>query len=192
MVGSIASSAVVEAILEFPTFDAQVERSAGPVCAAALRNITALIEAALPDVMSRFKCPAGMNEGDFLFMVADSGVEGIQYGMRETLCGAIVPAYLAASQQPAPASKHRVRAAPGADLLSAFVNYTLTVFFGEQGNACADYSRATWKDLSLGNADRSWGFQTVTPPHPTRRLPSTALAHSSAVSSSLSVSCLSV
>ena len=79
VVGSIASSAVVEAILDFPAFDAQVERSAGPLCAAALRNVTGLVEAALPGVMDRFGCPAGMNEDDFLFMVADSGVEGIQY-----------------------------------------------------------------------------------------------------------------
>ena len=40
VVGSLASSAVVEAVLDFPAFDAQVERSAGPLCAAALRNVS--------------------------------------------------------------------------------------------------------------------------------------------------------
>ena len=164
VVGSIASSAVVEAVLEFPEFDAQVERSAGPVCAAALRNITGLVEAALPDVMKRFNCPAGMNEGDFLFMVADSGVEGIQYGLRETLCNAIVPAYLASLQRSTHSHRlsHLATGSPSADLLSAFVNYTVEVFFGVQGNSCGDYARETWMDLSLGNADRSWGWQTCT------------------------------
>ena len=160
VVGSLASSAVVEAVLDFPAFDAQVERSAGPVCAAALRDITGLVEAALPGVMDRFHCPAAMNEDDFLFMVADSGVEGIQYGMREKLCNAIVPPYLASLHPPA--HSHRGAAAPAADLLGAFVNYTLAVFFGEQGNACGDYSRRTWEDLTPGNADRSWGWQTCT------------------------------
>ena len=111
-----------------------------------------------------------MNEDDFLFMVADSQVEGIQYGLRETLCDALVPAYLASlnpSPNPTPAPSRHLSyfpstPSPSADLLSAFVNYTLAVFFGEQGNACGDYSREHWKDLSLGNADRSWGWQSCT------------------------------
>ena len=121
--------------------------------------------------MSRFGCPAGMNEGDFLFMLADSGAEGVQYGLRETLCNALVPAYLASLQPSStPSTPHThsrqlsslLPPSPAFDLLSAFVDYTTSIFFGVQGNSCEAYSREHWKDLSLGNADRSWGWQTCT------------------------------
>jgi hypothetical protein len=82
-------------------------------------------------------------------------VEGIQYGMRNKLCNAIVPAYLRWLSEPS-------SAAASLDLLAAFVNYTQSVFFGEQGNSCGEYDRRGWMDLSLGNADRSWGWQTCT------------------------------
>lgn len=179
VVGSVASSAVVEAILEFPEFDAQVERSAGPVCAAALRNITALVEAAMPAVEKQFDCPSTMNDGDFLFMIADSAVEGVQYGYRLTLCDYVVPHYLrlveATSKAAAVQSSQSYATVVGAvseavagasvrmaelDLLQAFVNYTNDVFFGEQGNSCDGYDRRHWMDTSRGNADRSWGWQS--------------------------------
>ena len=179
VVGSLASSAVVEAILDFPQFDARVERSAGPVCADALRNITALVEAAMPGVESQFGCPSDINDGDFLFMIADSAVEGIQYGHRLALCDTIVPAYLRLVEASSQASVARtlqvqssfvdailesvavasIRSAEF-DLLQAFVTYTNTVFFGELGNSCDEYDRRHWMDTSRGNADRSWGWQS--------------------------------
>jgi len=184
VVGSIASSAVVEAVLEFPEFDAQVERSAGPVCAAALRNITALVEAAMPGVENQFGCPANINDGDFLFMIADSAVEGVQYGYRVTLCDYVVPYYLRlveASSKAATTQSSRLHSSVvGAvsdavvsasvrsaefDLLQAFVNYTNNIFFGEQGNSCEGYDRRHWMDTSKGNADRSWGWQSHTHTH---------------------------
>ena len=181
VVGSIASSAVVEAVLEFPEFDAQVERSAGPVCAAALRNITALVEAAMPAVEKQLGCPSNMNDGDFLFMIADSGVEGVQYGYRLTLCDYVVPHYLrlveaSAKAAVAHSSQWHTRVVDAVsdavvassirsaqlDLLQAFVNYTNNVFFGEQGNSCGEYDRRHWMDETMGNADRSWGWQSKT------------------------------
>ena len=170
---------MVEAVLEFPEFDAQVERSAGPVCAAALRNITGLVEAAMPAIEKQFGCPSNMNDGDFLFMVADSAVEGVQYGYRVTLCDYVVPHYLrlveAASKAAVVQSSPLHLGAAGAvseavavasvrsvefDLLQAFVNYTNNVFFGEQGNSCDGYDRRHWMDTTRGNADRSWGWQS--------------------------------
>jgi hypothetical protein len=169
VVGSIASSGVVEAILDFPAFDAQVERSAGEVCADALRQVTGLVESGLPGVKSRFGCSAdvNINDDDFMFMIADAQVEGIQYGMREKLCNAVVPSHLRMLSSSS-SSVHRhldhlsSASSPSFDLLSAFVNYTNAVFFGEQGNSCDDYARKSWMDLSHGNADRSWGWQTCT------------------------------
>ena len=93
--------------------------------------------------------------------------------MREKLCGALVPAYLASldrsshhSRDGRPSSWRAGAASPAADLLSTFVNYTQAVFFGEQGNSCQSYWREHWKDLSIGNADRSWGWQTYVLPSP--------------------------
>ena len=184
VVGSIASSAVVEAVLDFPEFDEQVERSAGPDCAAALRNITALVEAAMPAVEEEFGCPASMNDGDFLFMIADSAVEGVQYGGRIKLCDYVAPHYrllVEATTKAAVArslqSRSRVVDAVSdavvsasvrlaeRDLLQSFVNYTNEVFFGEQGNSCEGYDRRHWMDTSRGNADRSWGWQSNTATH---------------------------
>ena len=86
VVGSLASSAVVNAFIEMPgapmrfslcsfpaqanfaEFDEQVARSAGPDCAAALRATTAAVEARMPSVKSLFGPGASsLLDGDFWF-----------------------------------------------------------------------------------------------------------------------------
>ncbi|KAJ8558332.1 hypothetical protein K7X08_005098 [Anisodus acutangulus] len=59
--GSLASSAVVQAIYSFSEFDKQVGESAGPECKAALQEITQLLR----------------NDGDFLYFVADAAVTAL-------------------------------------------------------------------------------------------------------------------
>jgi hypothetical protein len=145
VIASIASSAVVQAILEFPAFDEQVAVSAGPECADALRTLTKIIESRMPAIKKSFNASIDMHDGDFLFLIADIGAEGVQYGHREMLCNAIVPPF----QQNATE-----------ELLNAFINYTAVEFYAAMGSSPSDYDRKVWKEPTQGNADRSWGFQT--------------------------------
>eukprot|EP00003_Mantamonas_plastica_P018672 TRINITY_DN3049_c0_g3_i1.p1 TRINITY_DN3049_c0_g3~~TRINITY_DN3049_c0_g3_i1.p1 ORF type:complete len:493 (+),score=150.61 TRINITY_DN3049_c0_g3_i1:85-1479(+) len=93
VVGSIASSGVVEATLAFDAFDEQVALSAGTQCANALRETTAQIEVLLNksnETNAQIKQEFGarmLEDGDFLYMVADCGAELIQYGFHNQLCG---------------------------------------------------------------------------------------------------------
>jgi len=165
VVGSLASSAVVEAKLDFPEFDAQVETSAGPECAAALRNITHLIEARLPKIKTDFQCKADIDDGDFMFLIADTAVEGVQYGGRTKMCKQIVPTFrrLRSARRRARFGSRRGQSADELedDLVQRFVNYTINVFYAD-GNSCDDYDRRSNFDLSEGNDGRSWMWQTCT------------------------------
>lgn len=164
VVGSIASSAVVEAKLEFPEFDAQVARSAGEECAAVLRNITHLIEADMPSIKSDFGCKSDINDGDFLFLIADAAVEGVQYGGRTKMCSMLLPTF-----RKLQSAKRRSRSSKRGqsvkqlqdDLVKLYINYTTNVFYAN-GNSCDDYDRRALFDLSMGNDGRSWQWQTCT------------------------------
>jgi len=163
VVGSIASSAVVEAKLDFPEFDAQVATSAGPECADALRTITHLVEKAMPDIKTEFECKPDINDGDFLFLIADAAVEGVQYGGRTKMCSMLLPSYrkLHSAQRRSFARRSQSVGQLQDDLLKLYINYTKTVFFAG-GNSCDDYDRRALFDLSEGNDGRSWQWQTCT------------------------------
>jgi len=97
-VGAWASSAVVNAILDFPDFDYQIWKSAaksGPECPQVIQNLTAYYESQLfdttPDVQKAFQAQFGANaqklsREEFLWFVSDMFVEHIQYGARQSLC----------------------------------------------------------------------------------------------------------
>ncbi|KAK4366294.1 hypothetical protein RND71_014174 [Anisodus tanguticus] len=81
--GSLASSAVVQAVYSFSEFDKQVGESAGPECKAALQEITQLVELRLAsnrkDLKALFGADELRNDGDFLYFVADAAVTANAY-----------------------------------------------------------------------------------------------------------------
>lgn len=139
--GSLASSGVVNAYWAMPQFDEQVAAASGPVCAAALRNVTATIEASLPDIKSQFGASA-LSDEDFLFMVADAGAEGVQYGHRDVLCAAVADW-------------------PAGDPLPGFVNYTNAFWGAVMGSSPADYDTSALMSPNAGDG-RSWTWQWCT------------------------------
>lgn len=139
--GSLASSGVVNAYWAMPQFDEQVAAAAGPVCAAALRNVTAAIEASLPGIKAQFGASA-LSDEDFLFMVADAGAEGVQYGHRDVLCSAVA-------------------AWPAGDPLPGFVNYTNAFWGAVMGSSPADYDTNALMSPNAGDG-RSWTWQWCT------------------------------
>lgn len=94
--GSLASSAVVLAIYNFPDFDRQIGVSAGPACKKALQEVTRLAEEGLSTsanaVKSLFGAEKLNNDGDFLYLLADAAVMAFQYGYPDVLCSPLVEA----------------------------------------------------------------------------------------------------
>eukprot|EP00271_Cylindrocystis_brebissonii_P019786 TRINITY_DN6219_c0_g1_i1.p1 TRINITY_DN6219_c0_g1~~TRINITY_DN6219_c0_g1_i1.p1 ORF type:complete len:395 (+),score=48.02 TRINITY_DN6219_c0_g1_i1:41-1225(+) len=127
--GSLASSAVVQAVLDFPEFDEQVSISAGPECAAALREVTAIVDEELAKNPGAIKAMFGAEElrkdGDFRYLCADAAVFAFQYGSPDALCVPLV----AAKRE----GEGRV--------LSAYVDFIRTFFFGTVGGHAADYDQ---------------------------------------------------
>lgn len=122
-IGALSSSGVVNSILEYTAFDEQVLASAllsSDACGAAIQEATKQVEAALPNIKSRFNAEA-LSDGDFFYFIADSVAEGIQYGHREVVC------------------EHFANQAP----LEALVNYTNNFFVKEMGSTPGDYNTDT-------------------------------------------------
>jgi hypothetical protein len=97
-VGAWASSAVVDAILDFPDFDHQIFVStnrSSPQCPQIIQNLTAYYESQLydasPDVQKAFQAKFGDNalklsREELLWFIADMFVETVQYGSRRSMC----------------------------------------------------------------------------------------------------------
>lgn len=97
-VAALASSAVVNSIEDFPQFDGQIYTStqkSGNQCTKVIQEITFKAQTYLSSKDSdAFKLQFGptfvkLNNGEFLFMLADAFVGQVQYGSRTTMCGAI-------------------------------------------------------------------------------------------------------
>jgi len=149
VVGSLSSSGVVNAILNFTKFDQQVAASTGVTCTAALQLITKAIEKRLPDVKSDFKADVEMDDGDFMFLMADSAAEGVQYGHRKILCDSVVPTY----------TRYLQGQATEEDLVAVFANYTINFFYSVMGNDPSGYDR---RNFFHASDTRSWWWQTCT------------------------------
>jgi hypothetical protein len=95
---SISSSGVVNAILNFTAFDAQVATSAGPQCTEWLQSITAMLEERLSSSSSSNRQTkaafdvADMYDGDFYYLMADAQATSVQYGFMTDMCGALAAA----------------------------------------------------------------------------------------------------
>ena len=87
-VGSLSSSGVVDPIRTFWQFDQQVGIAAGKECSAALRETTALFEAAEGNghgaqARKLMGAREGMIPADFFYLLADSAAMAVQYGHKE-------------------------------------------------------------------------------------------------------------
>lgn len=146
--GSLASSAVVQAIYNFTEFDKQIGISAGSECKAALQEINGLVEKRLTTDGHELKELFGASElkidGDFLYFLADAAVIAFQYGNPDILCSPIVKAKLS-----------------GEDLLDAYAKYVKEYYLKKFGVSVQTYNQQHLKDASTNGdtADRLWWFQ---------------------------------
>jgi pimeloyl-ACP methyl ester carboxylesterase len=148
---ALASSGVVEAILEFPEFDQQIAASAGPECSAALRAATLVIEEALVKNEALTKARFGadnFSDGDFFYLMADVAALAIQYGHPDELCNPLTAAHKA-----------------GADMLEACLSYMRSFFYKEMGQEPLSYGMQHLKNESVHSefaTDRCWWWQKCT------------------------------
>lgn len=93
-VGSLSSSGVVNAVLNFTAFDSHVAGRLGAACADAVQSATAAFEAAVlggaPEEAAAAKALLNAREDmwapDFFYMLADGIAMMDQYGAKEKLC----------------------------------------------------------------------------------------------------------
>ena len=96
-IGSIASSAVINAIADFKNFDEQMFLStnkSGHFCWQALNNSNAKVESILKSgeaasFKAQFEGASLLKDNEFLFFWIDSIVGEIQYGKRTKLCASL-------------------------------------------------------------------------------------------------------
>ncbi|GAM21236.1 hypothetical protein SAMD00019534_044110 [Acytostelium subglobosum LB1] len=150
-IGSIASSGVVNAILDFTAFDEWVAFAAGQECADALRMVTFETEQQVfggnaTTVKQLFQAEMLTDDGDFFYWLADSMAEGIQYGFHDQLCNPLIDTM-----------KY------GGDILVTYSNYTLNLWgttLGTPAEYATQWQQNTTHDIN--KADRQWWFQTCT------------------------------
>ncbi|XP_050906535.1 probable serine protease EDA2 isoform X2 [Lathyrus oleraceus] len=148
--GSIASSAVVLAVYNFPEFDQQIGESAGVECKAVLQETTRLIEQKLATngkaLKASFNAANLENDGDFLYFMADAAVTAFQYGNPDILCKPLVEA-----------KKH------GDDLVEAYAKFIKDFFLKSEGST-QSYNQQNLKNTAIteNSADRLWWFQVCT------------------------------
>jgi pimeloyl-ACP methyl ester carboxylesterase len=98
VVGSLASSAPVQAQENFEEYDRHVTEVAGPACAALIRKAVVQTEAAAasPDALAAIKTLFAAEKitdsDDFLYLLADVGASAVQYGMRDQFCATLTAA----------------------------------------------------------------------------------------------------
>ncbi|KAK4778117.1 hypothetical protein SAY87_018304 [Trapa incisa] len=149
--GSLASSAVVQAVYEFPEFDRQIGDSAGPDCKAALQEVTQLVEQQLAlkgkELKAQFGAPELDIDGDFLYFLADAAVTAFQYGNPEKVCSPLVEAKKA-----------------GEDLVDVYAKYVNDYFLGTFGEKAQIYDQKYLKKTALteDRGGRLWWFQVCT------------------------------
>ncbi|KAK3224268.1 hypothetical protein Dsin_011293 [Dipteronia sinensis] len=150
--GSLASSAVVQAVYHFTEFDQQIGESAGAECKTALQETTALVEQRLQSNGKALKTLFGAAEldidGDFLYFLADATVIAFQYGNPDKLCGPLVEAKNA-----------------GEDLVNTYADYVKEYYLGSFGVDVQTYNQKHLKNAAVTadqSSDRLWWFQVCT------------------------------
>jgi len=148
-VGSISSSGVVNAVLDFYEFDQQVAKSVGKECANVLRKITKQLEALLEESEESNQQTKALfqaynfTDGDFYWLVADIAAESVQYGYQTLLCNSVM-------------------GVPDDGLVTAYVNFSINFYypvFIEPDTLWNSYSSYGLQDESTSNGDRTWWWQ---------------------------------
>jgi hypothetical protein len=174
--GSLASSGVVDAVLDFWQFDNQIAETVGPECAAALRSATAALEAAVGAggasrdaalALYALDADADLSAADFLYMVADGAAMAVQYGHRSELCAEMAKAADPSVADPsvadlsgrnfAPEHPRRDVAGPGAlpAPARAMAAFTLETWGPSFAKDCF-YSTACLRDADRGGDPSRW------------------------------------
>ncbi|XLT10769.1 hypothetical protein HN51_056562 [Arachis hypogaea] len=149
--GSLASSAVVQAVFDFTEFDQQIGESAGPECKAVLQETTQLIEQKLAINGRSLKASFGAADldidGDFMYFVADAAVIAFQYGNPDRLCKPLVEAKNG-----------------GEDLVDAYSKYVKEYYIETFGTNVQIYDQEFLKrtDVNDDSSARLWWFQVCT------------------------------
>jgi hypothetical protein len=92
VVGALASSAPVEAKANFEEYDLHLAKTLDPECASNIRSRVKEVEESLdqPEKLDQYKTLFGAQDlrdtDDFLFLLADSVANAVQYGDRATFC----------------------------------------------------------------------------------------------------------
>ncbi|KAL7104565.1 hypothetical protein ACP275_08G253400 [Erythranthe tilingii] len=149
--GSLASSAVVEAVYNFTDFDKQIGESAGPECKSVLQEITRLVDQKLESngkaLKTLFSAAQLKNDGDFMYFLADAAVTAFQYGNPDKVCIPLIEAKRA-----------------GKDLVEAYATYVKEYYVKSLGVSVETYDQQHLKKTTLtgGSSDRLWWFQVCT------------------------------
>jgi pimeloyl-ACP methyl ester carboxylesterase len=157
--GSLSSSGVVNAILNFPDFDRYVARAIGEPCAGRLRNVTRAFEDALRVPAAAcvtkglFGCDCEMWDVDFFYMLADSAAMVDQYGRKEELCS-----FLEGLEEE---EEGREEQEPLSDfeLVWGFANFTSSYYGSQFGSSCFYDSRCAGDVSRATLNERSWRWQ---------------------------------
>jgi hypothetical protein len=149
--GSLSSSGVVNAILDFTAFDEQVSLSLKEECSSCLRKASHEIEFYIKNssksnvfVKTLFSSE-NFDDNDFLYLIADIGAESVQYGFQEQLCN-----YLSSKKN-----------LDSFQLMIAYAEYTKQIFYPNFGNNNG-YRTSQQQNIKPPNADRAWWWQTCT------------------------------
>jgi hypothetical protein len=146
VVGSLASSAVVNAIFDFQKFDYQVAKAVGKECADLLRLATRQIEENVELVKPWFNSES-LSDHDFWYLVADAGAEGVQYGHRELLCEQMMDGN---------------GDSDNLSIVRRFANYTTEYWQNVMGNDPKSYNSVYMSNPSVDPLDggRQWWWMT--------------------------------
>ncbi|XP_076929722.1 putative serine protease EDA2 [Bidens hawaiensis] len=145
--GSLASSGVVNAILDFYQYDQQIGESTGPECKAILQEVTQLVENRLASDGEALRTEFGAKvlkiDGDFMYFLADAAAVAIQYGNPDKLCVPMIEAKKA-----------------GKDLVDAYAKYVKEYYVGTFKVDLESYTQEYLKNTK--STDRLWWFQVCT------------------------------
>ncbi|KAJ3690305.1 hypothetical protein LUZ61_019469 [Rhynchospora tenuis] len=148
--GSLASSAVVQAVYNFTDFDKQIGESAGPECKAVLQEVTNIVDRQLEsnnqNIKSLFGAATLKIDGDFLYLLADAAAIAFQYGNPDVLCNPLVDAKKNSQ-----------------DTVEQFARYVKEYYIGTFGVSVSTYDQHYLKNTTPDETDaRLWWYQVCT------------------------------
>ncbi|MCO5558383.1 hypothetical protein L7F22_011965 [Adiantum nelumboides] len=147
--GSLASSAIVNAIQDYFAFDQQVAKSIGQECAQALQavkaNVNHLLRKNATLLKSMFDAESIKNDVDFLSLLADSTALAAQYGFQDLLCKPLVRSFNTRGS-----------------VLVAYQSFVKNTIYDGFGVDPLDYSREIMKNSTHAgpnSGSRLWTYQ---------------------------------